>query len=151
MAQRAHDIETKAKREAESDQHSRRTDGEKERLPDITMAGSERVEFVPEYDEESIDDSPTPVEEKDGAIDSRDLGGEFLLCIHAPSLDAVTVWERGLGVKIDMPAVVEILLKQIRPDSKHHENMLYNVSLTGIAKTTRYSSPQRCIGLLNSS
>ena len=77
MSQHAHELELKAKQDAESDSTSRRTDGEKEKLPDITMATSERVEFVPEYDEDSLDDeSRTPVDEKDDDLDPRDVGGE---------------------------------------------------------------------------
>lgn len=76
MTQHNHERELRAKREADLDQHLRRTEGEREKLPDITMATSERVEFVPEYDEESIDDeSRTPVEERDGEMDVRDAGG----------------------------------------------------------------------------
>ncbi|KIP12787.1 hypothetical protein PHLGIDRAFT_97459 [Phlebiopsis gigantea 11061_1 CR5-6] len=101
MSQHAHELELKAKQDAESDSTSRRADAEREKLPDITMANSERVEFVPEYDEESLDDeSRTPVDEKDDDLDSRDVG----------------VWERGLGVKIDYAAIVDILLAQIDPD-----------------------------------
>lgn len=77
MSQHAHELELKAKQDAESDNTSRRADVEKEKLPDITMATSERVEFVPEYDEESLDDEArTPVDEKYDDIDSRDVGGE---------------------------------------------------------------------------
>lgn len=82
MAQRAHELETRAKREAESDQQSRRMGGDN--LPDITLATSERAEFVPEYDEDSVDDeSPTPVDERegDGEVDTRSVGSEFCALI----------------------------------------------------------------------
>ncbi|GJE84292.1 ARM repeat-containing protein [Phanerochaete sordida] len=108
VAQRAHELEVRAKREADSDQQSRRTTAEKDNLPDITLANSERVEFVPEYDEDSVDDdSRTPVDERDGDgdIDTRSVG----------------IWERGLGVKIDYAAIVEILLWQLDGSPDHDE------------------------------
>ena len=80
MTQHNHERELKAKRDMDLDQHLRRTEGEREKLPDITMATSERVEFVPEYDEESIDDEVhTPVEEREGDLDIRDAGGALFV------------------------------------------------------------------------
>ena len=75
LTQRAHAQNLLGKRDGDSD---RRTEGDKEKLPDITMATSERVEFLPEYDEESVDDeSRTPVDEKYDYVDPRDAGGKF--------------------------------------------------------------------------
>ncbi|EKM59273.1 uncharacterized protein PHACADRAFT_113764 [Phanerochaete carnosa HHB-10118-sp] len=108
MAQRAHELEIRAKREADSDQQSRRAGVDKDNLPDITLASSERAEFVPEYDEDSVDDeSRTPVDDRDGDgdVDTRSVG----------------IWERGLGVKIDYAAIVEILLHQLDGSPDHDE------------------------------
>lgn len=75
LVQRHHEDQLRVKRAAEAEHLPRSTDGEKEKLPDITMANSERAAFVPEYDEESIDDDSTsPFDEKDGDFEDRDTG-----------------------------------------------------------------------------
>ena len=82
MVQKAH--ADKLRKEAEAEQQSRRTDGEKEKLPDITMATSERATFLPENDELGSDvDSVTPVEEKEGE-EGRDRGGEQATTTSSP-------------------------------------------------------------------
>lgn len=64
MVQRA--FAERARREAEGEHPSRKTDVEKDKLPDITMASSERATFLPEHDDDfSDDESTTPVEEKE--------------------------------------------------------------------------------------
>lgn len=64
MVQRA--FAERARREAEGEHPSRKTDAEKDKLPDITMASSERATFLPEHDDDlSDDESTTPVEEKE--------------------------------------------------------------------------------------
>ena len=74
MVQKAH--ADKLRKEAEAEQQSRKMDAEKEKLPDITMATSERATFLPENDEIVSDtDSVTPVDEKDGE-EGRDRGGK---------------------------------------------------------------------------
>ncbi|KAI0775377.1 vacuolar protein 14 C-terminal Fig4p binding-domain-containing protein [Irpex lacteus] len=61
LVQRHHEDQLKAKRAIEAETAARGADGDKEKLPDITM---------------SIDDtSTTPPDEKEGDIDERDLGG----------------------------------------------------------------------------
>jgi vacuole morphology and inheritance protein 14 len=73
LTQRAHAQNLLGKRDGDFD---RRTDGDREKLPDITMTTSERAEFLPEYDEESVDDeSRTPVDERYDDADTRDTGG----------------------------------------------------------------------------
>lgn len=80
LVQRHHEDQLKAKRAIEAETAARGADGDKEKLPDITMAAPERAAFVPEYDEESIDDtSTTPPDEKEGDIDERDLGGRVYI------------------------------------------------------------------------
>ena len=64
-----------AKRSSDAELHPRRADGERERLPDITMASSERATFLPENDDAvSDDDSATPNDEREGE-EERDRGG----------------------------------------------------------------------------
>ena len=59
MVQRAY--AQRIRRDAEAEQQSRKADGEKEKLPDITMASVERATFLPEHDDDlSDDDSTTP-------------------------------------------------------------------------------------------
>jgi vacuole morphology and inheritance protein 14 len=80
IVQRHREDQLKAKRTAEAESISRGVEGDKEKLPDITLAASERAAFVPEYDEDSIDDTSTvPLDEKDGEVDERDLGSEHIL------------------------------------------------------------------------
>lgn len=84
LVQRHHEDHLRAKRAAEAEHLSRGTDGDKEKLPDITMATSERAAFVPEYDEESVDDaSISPFDEKDGDVDERDLGSKSQEISHS--------------------------------------------------------------------
>ncbi|KAI0340907.1 ARM repeat-containing protein [Trametopsis cervina] len=104
LVQRHHEDQLKAKKAAEAE-HVSRTDGDKEKLPDITMAASERAAFVPEYDEEFVDDVSITPDEKDGDIDERDLG----------------TWVPGQGVKIDYAAIVEILIQQLDDQPDHDE------------------------------
>ncbi|CAL1700422.1 unnamed protein product [Somion occarium] len=106
--QKRHEEQARAKREAET--ASLRTRGgevEKDKLPDITMAHAERATFIPENDDVSTfdNDSDTPIDEKEPELDGRDLGA----------------WEPGQGVKIDYPAIVEILIKQLDDQPEHDE------------------------------
>ncbi len=75
MVQRHHDEQLKEKHEGEAPEaQGKRGDADKEKLPDITMASSERATFIPENDDSSFDnDSETPIDEKDADID-RDIG-----------------------------------------------------------------------------
>lgn len=74
MVQRAH--ADGMKKDTGAEQQSRKTDAEKESLPDITMASSERATFLPEHDDGSSDtESVTPVEEKE-VDDGRDRGSK---------------------------------------------------------------------------
>lgn len=85
LVQRHHDEEMRAKREAEqAEQQARRGEADKDKLPDITMAHSERVSFIPENDDTSSfdNDSDAPIEEKEPEPDSRDLGSKLpILCL----------------------------------------------------------------------
>ncbi len=72
MVQRYHEDQLKAKREAESELQTRRGDGDKEKLPDITMTTSERATFIPEHDDLSDDESTTPVDEKEKEVEPDD-------------------------------------------------------------------------------
>ena len=77
LVQRHHEDQLKANRAAEADSAARGADGDKEKVPDITMVAPERAAFVPEFDEESVDDaSVTHFDEKEGDINERDLGGK---------------------------------------------------------------------------
>lgn len=117
LVQRHHEDQLKAKRAIEAETAARGVDGDKEKLPDITMVAPERAAFVPEYDEESVDDTSTmPPDEKEGDIDERDLGGRFhTLCNYRQHLNLALfeAWTPGLGVKIDYAAIVEILIQQL--------------------------------------
>ncbi|KAH8096728.1 ARM repeat-containing protein [Cristinia sonorae] len=108
LVQRHHEEELRAKREAEqAEQQARRAEADGGKLPDITMAHSERAAFVPENDDTSSfeQDLDTPVDEKEPIPDTRDLG----------------TWVPGLGVKIDYAAIVEILIQQLDDHPDHDE------------------------------
>ncbi|THH29667.1 hypothetical protein EUX98_g4525 [Antrodiella citrinella] len=108
LVQRHHEEELRAKREAEQAEHqARRTDVDKEKLPDITMAHSERATFIPENDDTSSydNDSDPGVEEKEPEPDTRDLG----------------TWVPGLGVKIDYASIIETLIQQLDDQPDHDE------------------------------
>ncbi|KAI0920953.1 hypothetical protein AcW2_006075 [Taiwanofungus camphoratus] len=99
--QRRNEEQLKLKREAAVEQN-RHAETEKERLPDITMANSERGTFIPEDDNGAFDDSSlASPDEKQSEHDGRDAG-------H---------WIPGQGVKIDYAAIVEILIQQL--DDQH--------------------------------
>ena len=76
--QKSHEEELRAKQEAENADFARRMEGDKDRLPDITMAHSEKATFipVPEPPESPFDDQDTPVE-KSGEYEERDLGSGY--------------------------------------------------------------------------
>ena len=121
---RQHEEPGKAKREAEvASVRSRGVDGDREKLPDITMLHSERATFIPENDDASIldNDSDTHLNEKDHESDGRDIGSQ-LESLHVwKVLNLLVDWEPGQGVRIDYAAIVEILIKQLdpTPERKH--------------------------------
>ena len=82
FVQRRHEEELRAKREAEqAEQQARKIETDKDKLPDITMAHTERATFIPENDDTSSfdNDSDELLEEKEPEPDTRDLGGELLV------------------------------------------------------------------------
>lgn len=82
MVQR--EYEARLKSEADNDLQSRRTEADKDKLPDITIADSERAAFVPENDGYSLDDeSMTPTEDKEAEVDGRDLGSTSTFYNHS--------------------------------------------------------------------
>ncbi|PSR93781.1 hypothetical protein PHLCEN_2v4676 [Hermanssonia centrifuga] len=107
MVQRYHEDQLKAKREAESELQTRRGDGDKEKLPDITMATSERATFIPEHDDLSDDESTTPVDEKEKEVEPADRERG--------------TWFPGIGVRIDYASIVEILIQQLDDQPEHDE------------------------------
>ncbi|KAJ8468744.1 hypothetical protein ONZ51_g9455 [Trametes cubensis] len=102
IVQRRQEEQAKAKREAMVAESSRRQDSEREKLPEITMDHPERAVFIPEHDDVFDNDLESHDERhEDQAI--RDTGA----------------WVPGQGVRIDYPAIVEILLQQL--DDQHDE------------------------------
>ena len=85
IVQKRHEEQLKAKREATLTGPPRRTDTEKDKLPDITMDHPERAPFIPENDDVFESDPGTP-EEKHSEQELRDAGGKqpFLLSISLP-------------------------------------------------------------------
>lgn len=74
IVQRRNEEQLKLKREAAVEQN-RHAETEKERLPDITMANSERGTFIPEDDNGAFDDSSlASPDEKQSEHDGRDAG-----------------------------------------------------------------------------
>lgn len=105
VIQRHHEEQSKEKHDGDAEPQGKRSDMDKEKLPDITMASSERATFIPEHDDMSYDnDSDTPIDEKDLDMD-RDVGS----------------WVPGQGVKIDYAAIVEILIQQLDDQPEHDE------------------------------
>ena len=91
LVQRHHEEDQRAKREAEqAEQQAKRSEADnKEKLPDITMAHTERATFIPEHDDASSfdnDSSDEPLEEKEPEPESRDLGSMFVLFMAVTSL-----------------------------------------------------------------
>ncbi|RPD66929.1 ARM repeat-containing protein [Lentinus tigrinus ALCF2SS1-7] len=102
VVQKRSEEQSKAKREVASAEQARRIDGEKDKLPDITMDHAERAPFLSENDEVFDNDLETP-EERQEEQELRDTGA----------------WIPGQGVRIDYAAIVEILLQQL--DDQHDE------------------------------
>ncbi|RDB19828.1 Protein VAC14 [Hypsizygus marmoreus] len=90
---------TKTARPAES---LRRVDMP-EKLPELTMDTTEKAAFIADNDYQSSHDSEFAAKEDVSNVDDRDTGA----------------WIPGQGVKIDYPAIVEILLQQL--DGEHDE------------------------------
>lgn len=79
--QARHEEELRKKREEENADLTRRAEGDKEKLPDITMSHSEKASFIPDpesYDS-PFDDQYTPPDEIELEYEDRDLGGTSLL------------------------------------------------------------------------
>ena len=76
LVQKRTEEQSKAKRETASTEQLRRTDTEKEKLPDITLDHAERAPFLVENDEVFDNDLET-TEEKQEEQESRDTGGEI--------------------------------------------------------------------------
>ncbi|TFK94207.1 ARM repeat-containing protein [Polyporus arcularius HHB13444] len=103
LVQKRAEEQFKAKREATVTEQPRRTDAEKDKLPDITMDhDAERAPFLTENDDVFDNDLETP-DEKQEEEEVRDTGA----------------WIPGQGVRIDYAAIVEILLLQL--DDQHDE------------------------------
>ncbi|OBZ70045.1 Protein VAC14 [Grifola frondosa] len=100
IVQRRHEEQLKNKRDfagADQSQQARRAEGDK--LPDITMAHSERAPFIPEHD------------------DVFDKTWKYLQMTDNRRRITGT-WVPGQGVKIDYAAIVEILIRQFQEDSR---------------------------------
>jgi vacuole morphology and inheritance protein 14 len=119
MVNRRRQEREKARREADQAEQDRRSNNEKERLPDIVMSPAEKGPFLDNGEDEDdgsaiILDRPAPRRDVGEVIDERDTGGQ---CFHtlctSVTQTSVTVWVPGQGVKVDYPAIVEILIQQL--------------------------------------
>lgn len=73
LLQKRYEAEAKVRREAELREEARRAENEREKLPDITMAHSQRAMFVPENGVEVTREKEWNDSEKE--VDHRDTGG----------------------------------------------------------------------------
>jgi vacuole morphology and inheritance protein 14 len=74
MLQKRYEAEAKVRKEAELREEARRAENERERLPDITMAHSERAMFVPENGAEEWKAKECNGSETE--VDHRDTGSK---------------------------------------------------------------------------
>ncbi|KAI0638415.1 ARM repeat-containing protein [Trametes polyzona] len=102
MVQKRQEEQARAKREAAMAESSRRNDGDRDKLPDITLDHSERAAFIPEHDD-IFDNDLEHQDDRNDDPEIRDTGA----------------WMPGQGVRIDYAAIVEILLQQL--DDQHDE------------------------------
>ena len=108
----------KARRDADQAEQDRRSNNEKERLPDIIMSPTEKGPFLDHGDEDDgsaiVLDRAPPRRDVGEGTDERDTGGQCFrpLCTSAPQT-FFAVWIPGQGVKVDFAAMVEILIQQL--------------------------------------
>ncbi|KAI0353073.1 ARM repeat-containing protein [Trametes cingulata] len=102
MVQKRQEEQARARREATITESSRRADGDREKLPEITMDHPERGAFISEHDDVFDNDLEDSSDRHDDQ-ETRDTGA----------------WVPGQGVRIDYAAIVEILLQQL--DDQHDE------------------------------
>ncbi|OJT05369.1 Protein VAC14 -like protein [Trametes pubescens] len=100
--QKRQEEQAKVRREATLAESYRRHEGEKERLPDITMDHPERGAFLTEHDD-VFDNDLEHQEDRQEEQEVRETGA----------------WLPGQGVRIDYAAIIEILLQQL--DDQHDE------------------------------
>jgi len=118
MVNRRREERANARREAEQADQDRRSNNEKERLPDIVMAPTEKGPFLDQGDEDDgsaivLEHAP-PRRDVGEVVDERDTGGQYphLLCkLTLPT--SFAVWIPGQGVKVDYSAIVETLIQQL--------------------------------------
>ncbi|KAF8897785.1 vacuolar protein 14 C-terminal Fig4p binding-domain-containing protein [Infundibulicybe gibba] len=96
--------QVKSGRSSEPADSVKRPDTSLEKLPDLTLDGAERAAFIDENDDQYDDDSESALKnDANSDLDERDTGA----------------WIPGQGVKIDYPAIIEILIQQL--DGEHDE------------------------------
>ncbi len=120
MVNKRREERAKARREADQAEQDRRSNNEKERLPDIIMSPAEKGPFL-DHDHGDEEDGSAVVLDHDPprrdvgeGTDERDTGGQ---CFHPPCTSAQQIffaaWVPGQGVKVDFAAMVEILIQQL--------------------------------------
>lgn len=112
--QKHQEEQAKAKREATLAESFRRHEGEKERLPDITMDHPERGAFITEHDD-VFDNDLEHQDDRQEEQEVRETGSGYPFNVVRPDIDEVfsAAWLPGQGVRIDYAAIVEILLQQL--------------------------------------
>lgn len=118
MVSRRREERANVRREADQVEQDRRSNSEKERLPDIVMTPIEKGPFI-DHGEDDDDGSAivldrAPRRDVGEAIDERDTGGQYFLTpVYVRPTNHFAVWIPGQGVKVDYAAIVEILIQQV--------------------------------------
>jgi len=107
-----------ARRDADQAEQDRRSNNEKERLPDIVMAPTEKGPFLDNGDEDDgsaiVLDRAPPRRDVGEVIDERDTGGQCPHPLYTSTLQtSFAVWIPGQGIKVDFAAIVEIFIQQL--------------------------------------
>jgi vacuole morphology and inheritance protein 14 len=113
IVRRRNEDQAKTKKDKEQSEPIRRLDAEK--LPDITLSHPERAAFLQE-DDAALSDTEEQAGLRDeikAEADHRDNGGEGGRLHTSFLTDICSVWIPGQGVRVDYPAIVEILLLQL--------------------------------------
>lgn len=128
MVNKRREERANARRDAEQAEQDRRSNNEKERLPEIIMSPTEKGPFLEQGDEDDgsaivLDNAPSRRDVGD-VVDERDTGGQCpYLLFTLTLLTPFAVWIPGQGVKVDYAAMVEILIQQL-----DGQRTLYNSS-----------------------
>jgi vacuole morphology and inheritance protein 14 len=118
MVNKRREERAKARGEAEQAEQDRKTNNEKERLPDILMSPAEKGPFLDHGDEDDgsavVLDRAAPRRDVGEGTDERDTGGQCSRPLCTSALQTFfAVWTPGQGVKVDFAAMVEILIQQL--------------------------------------